>query len=727
MRPGSAADATRIAGRRIHRWNCRSGHAMDLENIFHRIRRTRGLGRTGFKPAPHPRAVARWQALRLKDKTKWAPLLTSYFHALAPAAALYWISLVYFRPPLHNFAGFSDVLWVAFDLIVSLGVVAGAFRIRAVLSSVQETEQRYQRAVDRAADGILIGDKDGSLLEANSAACRLLGRSRSDVLGLSLPGLVAGQGPDSPLDAFRGILAGETVRHESLLRQSDGKLLAVETSGNLLRDGRVMMILRDISSKKEIENALRESEERYRLLAETANDAIITLNPRSEILFANQATGAIFGYPREEIVGRSLTMLVPDHHTQCHGSISKQCCRTDALRPGCQGFETEGKHKSGQAIPLEICFVECMLQGERISTAFIRDITQRRRSQEALQASEQRYRLLFERNLAGVYRATVDGCFLECNESFARILGASSPEQMLAHNAAAFFSSQVDFAEFVARARQAREQTSMEICRRRIDGSPVWVLENVSLTTGDGGAIELLQGTVMDISDRRQAEERLKASLAEKEVLLKEVHHRVKNNLQIVSSLLALQSKEIRDPELLGPFRETENRVMSIALLHEELYRSKDLARIDFVEYLKTIIRHLASAYDFPVGRIRLAVDAGPLTLDLGTAVPCALIVSELISNALKHAFPDGRQGEVHVLVGSSADGQVTLAVGDNGVGLPPDNGPRGDRSLGLRLLATLVRQLHGTVERRSDQGTEFLITFQNGGQQPARIDECTS
>ena len=215
-----------------------------------------------------------------------------------------------------------------------------------------------------------------------------------------------------------------------------------------------------------------------------------------------------------------------------------------------------------------------------------------------------------------------------------------------------------------------------------------------------------------EITERMRAEEQIKVSLEEKEVLLKEIHHRVKNNLQVISSLLSLQSRCIEDQSVLELFQESQNRIRSMALIHEKLYRSQDLVRIDFAEYIRNLATHLVRSYRANLGTVNLKVDANDVSLSVDAAVPCGLIINELVSNSLKHAFIDGREGEIRIELRSDRDHQLTLIVGDNGVGFPRDLDFRSTESLGMQLVNTLTNQLDGTVELHSNGGTEFKITF---------------
>jgi two-component sensor histidine kinase len=241
----------------------------------------------------------------------------------------------------------------------------------------------------------------------------------------------------------------------------------------------------------------------------------------------------------------------------------------------------------------------------------------------------------------------------------------------------------------------------------------------------------LYQRAQQEIAERVRAEEQIKASLKEKELLLKEIHHRVKNNLQVISSLLNLQSKDIQDPSTMEMFRESQNRVRSMALIHEKLYRSDDLARIDVGEYVRNLAAFLVRSYRANTGPIALTINAHDTYLGIDSAVPCGLIINELVSNALKHAFssrgdrppddvsacPGGQarednENEIHIELRCDQDNRLTLIVADNGVGFPKDLDFRNTQSLGMQLVNTLVNQLRGTVELVSHGGAQFKITF---------------
>jgi len=211
--------------------------------------------------------------------------------------------------------------------------------------------------------------------------------------------------------------------------------------------------------------------------------------------------------------------------------------------------------------------------------------------------------------------------------------------------------------------------------------------------------------------ERQKAEEQIKESLEEKIWLLKEIHHRVKNNLQIVSSLLQLQSRFIEDEKVLDIFRESQNRVKSMALVHERLYRSDDLESIDFSDYTRTLINQLRRTYSATSRNVAIELDIEDIKLNVETGIPCGLMITEMASNSFKYAFPDDRKGTISISLNSSNDGYV-LRVADDGVGLPDDFDMASTDSLGMQLVGTLIDQLDGKIKIDSKDGTSFTIEF---------------
>jgi two-component sensor histidine kinase len=214
------------------------------------------------------------------------------------------------------------------------------------------------------------------------------------------------------------------------------------------------------------------------------------------------------------------------------------------------------------------------------------------------------------------------------------------------------------------------------------------------------------------VAELERVEETFKASLRQQEILLREVHHRIKNNLQIISSLLDIQASSVEDPHVVEMFMDIQNRVISMALIHETLYQSGDLRVVNFGVYVRTLAEQIFRSYNVLPHRIALQIRADEVMLDTNQAIPCGLILNELLSNCLKHAFPDERGGEIHIELQSNAAPQVTLIVRDTGIGFPAGVEPRHPETLGLQLVYSLTEQLGATLDTESNGGTTFTLTF---------------
>jgi two-component sensor histidine kinase len=240
-----------------------------------------------------------------------------------------------------------------------------------------------------------------------------------------------------------------------------------------------------------------------------------------------------------------------------------------------------------------------------------------------------------------------------------------------------------------------------------------WFWTRCYVVKNKEGEIYRLAGISKDITERKRADDRLRASLREKEVMLKEIHHRVKNNLQIISSLLDMQARKIADPAVQAMLAESRNRVRSMALIHEQLYQSHDLAGIELDGYVRNLAESLLRSYRIPNQAVALKVEIDKISLDINRSIPCALILNELLSNALKHAFPPNLpSAQLSISMTCTADQQYRLEVHDNGVGFPTEVDFRATRSLGMQLVNTLVSQLEGTIALERSGGTRFVICF---------------
>jgi PAS domain S-box-containing protein len=380
------------------------------------------------------------------------------------------------------------------------------------------------------------------------------------------------------------------------------------------------------------------------------------------------------------------------------------------------------KEPAGAALDSVERFTTSLLEGflSARETLILRDQEQLRRALSAALASQSQELLIKNRaintSINGIMLADLDGRVTWVNASYLRMWGYESTKNVLG---SAFGDFWVQGA--AARILETLPRTGGwhgQLLAIRRDGGVFSAELSASLIRNEEGHPVGIMTSALDIT------ERLKAQEMEKNLLLaKEIHHRVKNNLQVISSLLYLQSEYVRDSRTREMFKESQNRVRSMALLHQKLYQSKNLAGVDSTEYIRDLTRNLFASYGVSESQIALELATEGISLGMDTAVPCGLIINELVSNSLKHAFPIGRSGEIRVEILRSerptdADPQTggaqwyRLTVSDNGKGFPETLDFRKTESLGLKIVCTLTEQLGGRIDLDRRTGSRFTILF---------------
>ncbi|TDQ82434.1 PAS domain S-box-containing protein [Dongia mobilis] len=455
------------------------------------------------------------------------------------------------------------------------------------------------------------------------------------------------------------------------------------------------------------EALVSESERQFRRIVEASPSALVMVDAEGRIELVNAQSERLFGYGRDELIGRSVEMLIPPRFRGHHPQLRNGFSTDPRSRPMGAGRELYGMRRDGSEFPVEIGLNPIETdQGLKILSAIV-DITERRRSAE-------RFRRVVEAAPNAMVMISQQGRIEMVNAEAERVFGYDRSEllgQSIEILVPERFRSQhpaLRHGFFAAPASRPMGE-GRDLFGLRKDGSefPVEIGLN-PIETEDG---TMILSAIVDISDRKQKEESIRQALREKDVLLSEVHHRVKNNLQIIHSLLDLQSSQIDDPTVIAMLRDSQNRIRSMSLIHQTLYQSKDFARVDFANFLDSLLPTLMDSYSTASDRIALSVAVDDVHLPLNQAIPCGLIVNELIANALKHAFPGGMRGRIDVASRRSGDNEVALSVSDDGIGLR-DGQEIKSATLGLTLVQMLARQLHGEISVNRRNPTRFDLTF---------------
>ena len=469
----------------------------------------------------------------------------------------------------------------------------------------------------------------------------------------------------------------------------------------------------EIAEREQVEEALRASEEQWKSLVENSPDHIMLLDTGYAIRFINHTVPDLV---REQVIGKSNFDFVPfDSHP-----AALECFERVARSGKAGRYETRYITTKEEMRYFDVRISPLTDKGGNV-TGFIstsNDVTEQRQAEEALRESKEIQDVILSNTNVLLAYLDREFNFVAVNQAYADA-GHRRQEDFIGKNHfdlypdaenEAIFNKVVETGDaqlFSAKPFEHPDQP---------DRGTTWWKWSLIPMKDESGNVQTLVFSLLDVTERVRAEEQVKASLQEKEVLLQEIHHRVKNNLAVISSLLSFQAEITPDERVRAAFQESQNRIQAMARIHEHLYRFSDLARIDMAQYVRGVANHLGQS--FGMQAITLQVDVADVELDIDRAMPCGLIINELVSNALKHAFPSDwhpADSEPKVCIGMRLHGgECELTVSDNGVGLPPDFQIEGvgRESLGLRLAGILGRQLNGDLQASAEGGTTFRITF---------------
>ncbi len=528
------------------------------------------------------------------------------------------------------------------------------------------------------------------------------------------------------------------------LRKKDGSYFYVEDEGVYLKDenGCVYMaagVIKDVTEKRCAQEKLQESEERFRIATEQTGQIVFEHDYRENNVKWAGAIRDVTGYTVEEFnkfdYGLWEDHIHPEDRERALDELRIFQEKDNKFR-----VEYRFRKKDGSYIYIEDSGVYLRDEYGSIRKSFgvLKDITGIKLASEKLKESEALYRS-FMKNFRGIA--------FQMGLDFDLLLIDGNIEETTGYRSEDFITGKINWYQIVLhvdreklfenRERLTNDSLLLIEHEYRImhrDGKLRWVREIIQNVSDSTGKKRILQGTIYDISKQKEAEE----SLAKvEEIRKKEIHHRIKNNLQVISSLLELQAERFDDKEVLEAFHESQNRVATMAIIHEELYRSRNNESLDFSVYLQKLTEELFHSYTVRKGDVNMQLDIEEVFLGMDTAVPLGIIVNELVSNSLKHAFPSGRKGEICIKLcrkennaGNKSISNITnnigakssvekntqyaLVVSDNGLGFPESFDFRSTNSLGLQLVNILVEQLEGTIKLESDSGTKFKIWFKD-------------
>jgi PAS domain S-box-containing protein len=557
-------------------------------------------------------------------------------------------------------------------------------------------------------------------------------------------GAAKGPRPDGSTGSPQGLVEGKYISvNASLLQPVNGE-----------EGGVIVSIWRDVTERVRADETLRESEEKYKGIFETVNTSILMVDKDGYIVDINPhhvADIAKGRAARKDYLGRNVLThpsivaagLPRLYERVLQGeTIDKAGVYFPKTTGGTEAyFNVRGAPllREGQVVgavfahehitelvraqealqkahdELEMRVQERTAELVQANEALRAEIAERVRAEQALRESEQNFRDMAENLLDGVAIADENARHIYVNPKFSEITGYSKDELL---NMTGWDLTRPKDRPVLEQRMQNRmagrpHQRHYERVILRKDGTQVFTEMSTTTTTWHGKKRPM--AIVRDLTERMRAEKQIKQALAEKTTLLQELYHRTKNNMQVIYSMLALRSWNVQDEQLLAVLEDVQNKIHSMALVHQKLYESRNLSSIDLKEYVDDLTEYLVQSYQVQSDKISLDLDTKSAFVVIDTAISCGLVLSELISNAFKHAFPGDRTGRISILLRQAQDESITLEVADNGIGGPDDLDLKKSASLGLRtVLGIIEHQLHGELSITTDNGVAWQIRFRD-------------
>jgi PAS domain S-box-containing protein len=617
--------------------------------------------------------------------------------------------------------------------------VSGSVDTRKQKEELSQNQDRFRALIEHSADAIAMIDARGNVLYENPSVTKISGFSVEQRIGKN--GFETIFPEDLPIVqekmAELMTIPGGVVTAQFRSVKKDGTLWWAEAvAANYLHEPALQAIVinyRDISERKAMEQALRENQEQLDIALHAAQMGAWRYDILADKFYADKQACFLFGIDSDMFHGNPdviLNIAHPDDRQRIEDAfmhaIEQGVVYEDDYRAVWQDGSIHYIASRGKVEKDEVGQPEAII-------GIVWEITERKQMEEALRKSQESYRSFVSQSHEAIYCTEFDqpidtslpveeqidiiyqNAFMgECNQAMVDIYGLPSIESLVGQRLIDFHRgkdnpvNRATFRKFIESNYRTVNSETEEVTpdgeKRYFISSDIGIVEN--------GRLLRIWGTAADITRRKLAEEQQKLSLAEKETLLRELYHRTKNNMQVICAMLDLQAEYINDHHLKEALKATQNRIYSMALVHQKLYQSQNLSRVNLAEYFEQLARLILTSYEIPSSQVAVEFQMDDVFISVDAATPCGLILNELITNSLKHAFPEGRRGKILIQLSQTSDKEITLRVADDGVGFPAGFDIQKSNKLGLTIIQTLGKQLKGEITFTGSPGVSFQIKF---------------
>lgn len=627
--------------------------------------------------------------------------------------------------PLHQ----NGLVWNLADDIIQIPVpskvlnarIQNLLRTRRYSLKLKEKNEElilFQKALGSTNTGVILTDAlqpDNPIIYCNRKFKELTGYSEEEVLGRNCRFLQGDERDQKAIKKLR-FLIDEGLEGQAVLRnyRKDGSMFWNEVKIAPVKnsDGEITHFIgtqNNITELVQTQKKLHEEKERYRLITEHATDMISMHEPDGTYLYVSPSSKKLIGYSPEELVGTSpFETMHPEDKRKIKRNFETLFDEDDEARIIFRKRTKAGNYKWVEAILRAIKDPNTNKVTE--IRAATRDISEQKEYEEKLKKSERRWEQLVNKNPSLVQLTNTDFTIKYINPSGARLYGKNNPDELIGKSVGdfVFFEDPKTLKRRMRKALNGKSLSPKSFKVKTWDGRQRTIeLQSVPVEYHNE---QVLLTVGQDVTERTKYEEKLKYSLREKDVLLQEIHHRVKNNLAVVSGLLQIQRFNAENSEVQKILSDSEMRIKSMALIHEKLYQSPSLSQINMEHYIRDLTASIRDTVDI-YQDIKIDITCDEVCLNVNQAVPCALIINELLSNSIEHAFPK-KSGAKKIIVDiTKKDDTISVSVKDNGIGLPKDK--INNKSMGFTIIETLCHQLEAVLVTKNDNGSLVRFSFE--------------
>ncbi len=569
-----------------------------------------------------------------------------------------------------------------------------------------ESEERFRSLFQNIhIISLVVDPKDGTIIDANPAASSFYGWSHDELLGKKISQINT-LPEDEILREIDSVLKENRSYFMFQHRRADGSVRDVEVYSGPIRVGDrelLYSIIHDISERKQMDEKLCHTSTLLRIFMDAINESAFLMDKEWRILEANETVAKRFNKTVQELIGSRIEDIFSLDIVMKRKQYIDEVFRTGKT----VRFEDERLERTID----NVIYPVINSQGEVFALAIIGfDITARKLIEQRLQKSEERFRSMFDDDLTGDFIVDANDFILACNPAFIRIFGYNNADELIGKPITILYPDLNERTELLSRLSRENKLENYQTFRRRKDGEMIHVVENIVATLDVMGNILEIKGYIYDDTKRKDAEERVNSLLAEKELILKEVHHRLKNNMNTVHGLLTLQAGNIKDNQAISVLEDAANRVRSMMVLYDKLYRSDNFQNISLKDYIPSLVDEIID--NFPNSKsVKIEKKIDNFVLDAKKLQSLCIIINELITNIMKYAFIGKDNGLISISA-SLKETLVTFVMYDNGLGMPESVNFENSAGFGLQLIWMLSQELHGTIKIERGNGTKIVLEF---------------